>query len=110
MSEQGTGEQKGVGAIERALATMPLSPGVYRMLDAKGEATFKRSEGNGAGAPQLSANRTESSVPARTPARCRRARAGDIVRFALSTLEVIPLRWGGQRPRPSCSYHRRLTL
>src|SRR3954470_11034720 len=38
--EGGTGEQKGVAAIERALATMPLSPGVYRMLDAHGEALY----------------------------------------------------------------------
>ncbi len=30
----------GVGIIERALATMPLSPGVYRMLDAKGGALY----------------------------------------------------------------------
>ena len=30
----------GVGAIERALATMPTSPGVYRMLDPKGEALY----------------------------------------------------------------------
>src|ERR1700709_1581385 len=30
----------GVQAIERALLTMPLSPGVYRMLDAKGEALY----------------------------------------------------------------------
>ena len=27
---------RGPAAIERALATMPLGPGVYRMLDAKG--------------------------------------------------------------------------
>lgn len=33
-------DQRGVGAIERALITMPLSPGVYRMLDAKGEALY----------------------------------------------------------------------
>jgi excinuclease ABC subunit C len=38
--EEGTGEQKGVAAIERALATMPQSPGVYRMLDARGEALY----------------------------------------------------------------------
>src|SRR3954470_4276994 len=38
--EGGTGEQKGVAAIERALATMPLSPGVYRMLDGRGEALY----------------------------------------------------------------------
>ncbi|NPD66525.1 excinuclease ABC subunit UvrC [Lichenicola cladoniae] len=30
----------GVLAIERALLTMPLSPGVYRMLDGKGEALY----------------------------------------------------------------------
>ncbi len=30
----------GVGVIERALATMPQSPGVYRMLDGKGEALY----------------------------------------------------------------------
>ena len=30
----------GVAAIERALQTMPLSPGVYRMLDARGEALY----------------------------------------------------------------------
>ena len=30
----------GVQAIERALLTMPLSPGVYRMLDARGEALY----------------------------------------------------------------------
>ena len=29
-----------MGAIERALATMPLSPGVYRMLDARGDALY----------------------------------------------------------------------
>ena len=30
----------GVETIERALLTMPLSPGVYRMLDAKGDALY----------------------------------------------------------------------
>ena len=30
----------GVQAIERALSTMPLLPGVYRMLDARGEALY----------------------------------------------------------------------
>jgi len=30
----------GVAAIEAALATMPFSPGVYRMLDAKGDALY----------------------------------------------------------------------
>jgi excinuclease ABC subunit C len=31
---------RGVAAIEAALATMPAGPGVYRMLDAKGEALY----------------------------------------------------------------------
>ncbi len=31
---------KGVAVIEAALATMPTGPGVYRMLDAKGEALY----------------------------------------------------------------------
>ncbi len=31
---------RGVSVIEAALATMPLSPGVYRMLDAKGDALY----------------------------------------------------------------------
>ena len=30
----------GAAAIEAALATMPFSPGVYRMLDAKGDALY----------------------------------------------------------------------
>ena len=33
-------QMRGVGVIETALETMPLSPGVYRMLDAKGEALY----------------------------------------------------------------------
>ena len=32
--------EKGVTVIEAALVTMPLSPGVYRMLDAKGDALY----------------------------------------------------------------------
>lgn len=31
---------EGVAVIEAALATMPFSPGVYRMLDAKGDALY----------------------------------------------------------------------
>jgi excinuclease ABC subunit C len=31
---------KGAGVIEAALATLPLSPGVYRMLDAAGDALY----------------------------------------------------------------------
>ena len=34
------GALHGVAVIEAALLTMPLSPGVYRMLDAKGEAVY----------------------------------------------------------------------
>ncbi len=34
------GAARGVAAIELALETMPLSPGVYRMLDAKGDALY----------------------------------------------------------------------
>ncbi len=34
------GPEKGVAIIERALATLPQSPGVYRMLDARGEALY----------------------------------------------------------------------
>src|ERR1700749_4066559 len=30
----------GIAAIEAALATMPMNPGVYRMLDAKGDALY----------------------------------------------------------------------
>jgi len=33
-------ELKGVGVIERALLTIPLSPGVYRMLDGRGDALY----------------------------------------------------------------------
>lgn len=40
MDEQQTESLRGVEVIERALATMPLSPGVYRMLDARGEALY----------------------------------------------------------------------
>ena len=31
---------KGTAAIEQALETMPANPGVYRMLDAKGDALY----------------------------------------------------------------------
>ncbi len=40
MTEQAGDAPRGVAAIEAALATMPLSPGVYRMLDARGEALY----------------------------------------------------------------------
>ncbi len=35
-----TQQTRGVTVIEQALATMPLLPGVYRMLDAKGDALY----------------------------------------------------------------------
>jgi excinuclease ABC subunit C len=35
-----TGPIKGVAVIEAALLTMPVNPGVYRMLDAKGDALY----------------------------------------------------------------------
>ncbi|MBV9747858.1 MAG: GIY-YIG nuclease family protein, partial [Acetobacteraceae bacterium] len=31
---------KGVAVIEQVVATLPLTPGVYRMLDAKGDALY----------------------------------------------------------------------
>ncbi len=41
MSDNGaTAPPAGVAAIETALATMPANPGVYRMLDAKGDALY----------------------------------------------------------------------
>ena len=46
-SDQPTGI-RGVAVIEAALTTMPFSPGVYRLLDAKGDAvTMHRLEGEG---------------------------------------------------------------
>ena len=41
MSESGSTQAlKGIAAIEAVLATLPGSPGVYRMLDAKGDALY----------------------------------------------------------------------
>jgi excinuclease ABC subunit C len=40
MTDQEGTAPRGVAAIEAALATMPLSPGVYRMLDARGDALY----------------------------------------------------------------------
>ena len=40
MSDTAPPPPTGVAAIEAALATMPFSPGVYRMLDAKGDALY----------------------------------------------------------------------
>jgi excinuclease ABC subunit C len=40
MSDPAAPAATGVGVIETALVTMPTSPGVYRMLDAKGDALY----------------------------------------------------------------------
>jgi excinuclease ABC subunit C len=39
-NEPAGGGRRGVAVIETALETMPLSPGVYRMLDGRGEALY----------------------------------------------------------------------
>jgi excinuclease ABC subunit C len=56
----------GVAAIEAALATMPLSPGVYRMLDAKGDALYVGK------ARSLRKRVAAYTQPARLPERLRR--------------------------------------
>src|SRR4028118_925861 len=40
MDAPGPPAMQGIQVIERALATLPLSPGVYRMLDGKGDALY----------------------------------------------------------------------
>jgi excinuclease ABC subunit C len=55
-----------VAAIEAALATMPLSPGVYRMLDARGEALYVGK------ARSLKKRVVAYTQPARLPERLRR--------------------------------------
>jgi excinuclease ABC subunit C len=57
---------RGVAVIEAALATMPLSPGVYRMLDAKGEALYVGK------ARSLKKRVTAYTQAARLPERLRR--------------------------------------
>ncbi len=55
-----------MAAIEAALATMPLSPGVYRMLDAKGDALYVGK------ARSLRKRVAAYTQPARLPERLRR--------------------------------------
>src|ERR1700712_5613445 len=56
----------GVSVIETALETMPLSPGVYRMLDAKGDALYVGK------ARSLKRRVTAYTQPARLDERLRR--------------------------------------
>jgi excinuclease ABC subunit C len=57
---------KGATVIEAALATLPLTPGVYRMLDAKGDALYVGK------ARSLKKRVTSYTQPARLPERLRR--------------------------------------
>ena len=57
---------RGVAAIEAALATMPLLPGVYRMLDGKGDALYVGK------ARSLKKRVVAYTQPARLPERLRR--------------------------------------
>jgi excinuclease ABC subunit C len=57
---------RGVAVIEAALETMPLSPGVYRMLDGRGEALYVGK------ARALRKRVTAYTQPARLPERLRR--------------------------------------
>jgi excinuclease ABC subunit C len=57
---------RGVAAIEAQLATMPLAPGVYRMLDAKGDALYVGK------ARSLKKRVAAYTQPARLPERLRR--------------------------------------
>jgi excinuclease ABC subunit C len=57
---------KGVAVIEAALATMPMSPGVYRMLDAAGDALYVGKARN------LRKRVTSYTQPARLEERLRR--------------------------------------
>ncbi len=62
----GLSPPRGAGVIEAALASMPLSPGVYRMLDAKGDALYVGK------ARSLRKRVTSYTQPARLPERLRR--------------------------------------
>ncbi len=65
-AEADLSDAPGADAIKRALATMPLSPGVYRMLDAKGEALYVGK------ARSLRKRVVAYTQPARLPERLRR--------------------------------------
>jgi excinuclease ABC subunit C len=62
----GVPAMEGARVIERALATLPLSPGVYRMLDAKGDALYVGK------ARALKRRVATYTRPARLPERLRR--------------------------------------
>lgn len=66
MSTESAAPSPGVANIEAALATMPLAPGVYRMLDARGEALYVGK------ARSLRKRVTSYTQPARLPERLRR--------------------------------------
>jgi excinuclease ABC subunit C len=68
---------RGAAAIEAALATLPLSPGVYRMLDAKGDALYVGK------ARSLRKRVVAYTQPARLPERLRRMVAETV------TLEIV---------------------
>jgi len=66
MNEDNLAAPIGVGVIETALETMPGSPGVYRMLDAKGEALYVGKARN------LKKRVTSYTLLSRLPERLRR--------------------------------------
>ncbi len=65
-SSTDTSREMGATVIEAALATMPMGPGVYRMLDAKGEALYVGK------ARSLKKRVAAYTQPARLPERLRR--------------------------------------
>jgi excinuclease ABC subunit C len=66
MNESETQAPRGAAVIEAALVTMPLSPGVYRMLDGRGEALYVGK------ARSLKKRVAAYTQPARLPERLRR--------------------------------------
>jgi excinuclease ABC subunit C len=77
MSNQQENMPHGAAAIEAALATMPPSPGVYRMLDAKGDALYVGK------ARSLKKRVAAYTQPARLPERLRRMVAETV------TMEIV---------------------